>query len=326
LLPYVPFASLSFRDAVAVHLAVSAALLAICALIWAWWSLQAREALPLLCCLASVPAWPPVLAVLGMGQNTVLVVASLTAAVACLRCGRNFLAGLTLTLMTVKPHLAITILAFFAAWALRQRRFALFVGLGCGLGLAVLKTFFIRPTLWAEYIAFLANSLPPMHYYSATLDGWGRFWLGEGFRIATQALWVCGVAAASLIGWRAHEVSLLPRAAALVACLALAAAPHAFSYDFVLLLPVYLAVIAAALERRGPGWGWRIAVVFTAVTLLALGKFDGWRELQFWTVPWLVLAPAAVMLFEVSGRQGLSSAPPADASGKAMNILPTSVR
>jgi hypothetical protein len=279
---------LSFPDAVLVHLALSAILIAVCAVAWTRWLVGRREPFLVLCCMAAAPLWPPVLYVLGMGQNSVLVLAGLTGCVACLRRGRDAAAGACLALATVKPHLALALVAFAAAWPPGWRRLRLLVGLTAALVVAGALITAARPTIWGDYAAFLGRVTPPTQYHGATLDGWARrhevAWLAR----VSWPLWAASVAAAAAVSWfsrgRAED---LPRRAALVACLALAGVPHAFSYDFVLLLPVFLSVVAG-LFGRPPGWAWRWALAAAAAAVLAVGKNRAWPETAYWPVPWLV--------------------------------------
>jgi hypothetical protein len=307
LLPYVALGRLSFTEAVAVHLAVSVMLLALSAITWSRWFLRGKGLLPLLCCLAAMPIWLPVLSVLGMGQNSVLVLAGFTGAVACARRGRDLLAGLLLTLVTVKPHLGAALVVFFAAWALRHRRHLLLAGFVCGLGLAVLKTLLLRATLWGDYISFLSHAAAPAHYYSATLDGWGRQQFGEVFRLVSWSLWLASIAAAAWLGWRQRADGPDYRTAALALVVAVAGVPHAFTYDFVLLLPVFLGAVAAVLLREDRSWRWQAAAVVLTVTLLALGRSAGWQEAAYWSVPWLLLVPAGQHLLASSGAPSATS-------------------
>jgi hypothetical protein len=301
LLPYLSLGYLSFPTAVAVHLAVSTFLLAACAFVWSRWFLRGRGVLPLLCSLAAAPIWLPVLNVLGMGQNTVLVLAGFTGAISCVRRGRDLLGGFLLALVTVKPHLGAALIVFFVAWAARHRRYLVFAGLGGTIGLAILKVSLIRAPLWGEYIAFLHTAAPPAHYYSATLDGWGRLHFGEGFRVLSWGLWVASIAAAAWLGWRQPLDGPDQRAAAAVLTVAVVGVPHAFSYDFVLLLPVFLVSVAAAVvgaSRAGGSQGG--GTVLLAAVLLAIGRGGHWPEWAYWTVPWLMLVPAGCLLLAAS--------------------------
>jgi hypothetical protein len=301
LLPYLPLAPLSFPQAVGVNLVLSTALLLACARAWTRWLVASREPGLILCCLAAVPLWPPVVFVLGMGQNTVLVLAAFTAAVACLRRGRDFMAGACLALTTVKPHLAVGLVAFAAAWALRGRRWWVLGGMAAGLaGCAGLITA-VQPSIWSQYAAFLTGVTPPGQYHGATLDGWGRLHLGPWFRLVSWPLWALGVAAAGALGCVGGTDETLPRRAALAACLALAVVPHAFSYDFVLLLPVFLAAVGGAMRRQETGWSWRALVIAAAVGILLAGKSRGWQETAFCVVPWLGALVAASLVVRPVG-------------------------
>jgi hypothetical protein len=293
LLPYVGLGRLSFAQAVAVHLTLSVLLLAGCAWAWVRWLVRPRAPFLLLCCLALVPLWPPTLFVLGMGQNTVLVLAGLTGCVAALRKGWDMTAGVCLAAVTVKPHLAVALVAFVAAWTPGLRRYRLLAGLVAALLTAAAAMMLIRPSIWGDYIAFLRGVTPPSQYHGATLDGFGRLYLGHWFGLVSWSLWLVSVVAAAALGWADRGGEGRPWRAALAACVALAGVPHAFSYDFVLLLPVFLGVVGRVLAGERARWAWRCVPLAVAIGVLLAGKKLGWPEFVYWPVPWLALLAAA---------------------------------
>lgn len=295
LLPYLPLGLLPFREAVATNLVVSCLLLACCAWAWIAWLVGTREKFLMVCCLAAVPLWPPCLFVLGMGQNSILVLAGFTGCMACLRKGWVVAAGVCLSLAAVKPHLALALMLFALGWDASQRRLQLLAGLVLGLALAAVLVTWIRPPIWVEYVHFLARVAPPTQYHGATLDGWGRLYMGPWFRLISWPLWGLSVCAAGIVGGRTRSLDALPRRGALASCLALLGVPHAFSYDFVLLLPVFVTVVGGVLGEHRARWAWKALLMALAVGVLLVGKQWTWPEPAYWPVPWLAAAVAAAI-------------------------------
>jgi hypothetical protein len=284
-----PLARLSFQQAVRVNLVIAAALILGCGWLWTRWLVGPAPALLELSCLASVPLWPPTLFVLGMGQNSTLVFVAMTGCVGCLRRSRDGAAGVCLALVTVKPHLGVALVAFAAAWSLRRRRYGLGGGLLAALATAAVLVALARPTIWTDYARFLAAVTPPSQYHGATIDGWGRMHLGPWFGVISWPLWLASVIAAAALGWAGGDPEGLPHRAALAGSLALAGVPHAFSYDFVLLLPVFLAGVGMVLKGgHGSRTGRFVVVTALAAGLLLAGKRLGWAEPAYWPVPWLM--------------------------------------
>jgi len=255
---------------------------------------------------ASFAAWVPSLVLLGMGHVTGWTLFGFTAWCALTRANRPGWAGAALALSIIKPHLAFALVGYALVYGLRQRQSRMLAAIAATIALMCAATFAIRSSIWGEYFASLPQS-NPIRQFNATLDGWGRYQFGDWFRIVslgvTFALW-------GMLAWLAWRKPGEPRRWALVMAIALAAAPYAFSYDCVLLLPGLILAIGLALDSATR----RLALIAGWIGLIlfySFGKSENWNEVWYFIIPWAGLALTIASLSSPASRAG-RALPPAD--------------
>ena len=215
--------------------------------------------------------WFPIFATLSFGQNSLLSLLILSLTYWLWKSQRNFLAGLTASLILFKPQLIIGIAIL---WLLRWRKdWKAILGLmisGCILaGL----TFTLLPKASADYLRLAIKFLPNMIYG----DQFPLYHLHalRGFLIlpfpGMTSLTEIAASLASLITLVLFIRFIINQKERLTICFAAAIAftlivtPHAMIYDWALLL-IPAVLFWKELPEQKPYW----KVVFTAVWLLTL--------------------------------------------------------
>jgi hypothetical protein len=301
LLPFIPLGNFDFATAVRLQLLMNVALLVASGGLWGMMLAPERRVM-LLIGAASFVAWEPSLLMLGMGHVTGWTLFGFTAWCALMRRGQGTGAGAALALSIVKPHLAFALVGYAVVHGLRHRQRRMLAAFAAAVIVMCVVTVAIRPTIWGEY----ASSLPqsnPIRQFNATLDGWGRYQFGNWFRIvslgATLTLW--GVLAR--MAWTKPGE---PTRWVFVVAVSLAAAPYAFSYDYVLLLPSLIFAIALAIDSATHRW-WVIAGWLGLILFYYVGRSQNWNEIWYFAIPWAGLALTVASLFSRSSRASRAS-------------------
>lgn len=184
------------------------------------------------------------------GQMSLLILFGLSAALAALRARRDLLAGLALTLCTLKPHLLLPLFLAGTILVVRERRWGVAAGAAIGLAALLAPTVHLLPR-------FAAMDFSPLILKTSAL--------ASGFRAALLALtgtlptWPIGlITGLGLLGtglWALRtrfEPEFDGNVVGLIA-VSLIAAPYAWFWDYVLLLPMQLLMfgwLAQRIERR----------------------------------------------------------------------------
>jgi hypothetical protein len=210
-------------------------------------------------------SFEPFWGIIGGGNMSGFLFGALAGALAATIAGHGLLAGALLGLLVLKPHLSlVTVPVFLLACPPRQRP-AIAAGTALAAGSLVVVSFLVRPD-WP--LAWLEAATVPAVASASNATVWtiGRLMpLGSATVVAALA------AAASLAffvaWWRARRPDL-PVATAAAASLSLFVAPHARTYDQIILL-LAVAVAVERISRRDP-LGQAAGVIATlAVAVLA---------------------------------------------------------
>jgi hypothetical protein len=292
LLLALPLGQLSFVQATYVNLAINLALLGVCGVAWAKLHFPTRKGISLVL-LLSLPLWMPALAVMGIGQYSLWPLAGFTGWLWFTRSGRPVLAGMSLALLVVKPHLGLLPGVFAGVHMLRRGQWGAIASFLLVLGAVTLLTYLIRPGIWREYFEAVSSGTTPTDICTATLDGWGRKVLGQWFGYISWSIWSFGLLGAGILGWRlsglqakAPEASLLVDWSVLVCLASVAVTPYAFSFDFVMMLPGYFWAVGRWQSQQDARGRWVMLGWLALSGWLVLGKFLPWDESAYWIVPW----------------------------------------
>lgn len=229
--------------------------------------------------------FPAVLACIITGQSSAIPLVGLCLFLS-LQNRRPFLAGLGLSLCTVKPHLFIAFACVMAAWIISRKAWSILAGTLAGIGLALSIVFLFDPHIVLDYLAMLRSSGIEGEVIPAA-SALPRF---LGWLILRRDLpWLSLLAMPIGISWgmwyyRVHvkDWDWLTHGSLLM-IVSLLTAPYVWVYDEVVLLPAILTAMYRVRER-GNSLRWVIAaMVFADLEMLLV------RPLPFllcmWTLP-----------------------------------------
>ena len=259
---FVPFSFLPFERAFQAWSIVNAGLIAVnCYLLWriadrlAW---QWRVAL-----IAGFLTCYPLTFVMRLGQFSLILMASWSAAYLALRSGRDRLAGLALLPMLIKPELLIPV-TIFLAW---KRRWGVVRTLVPGAAVAaVVSIAMIGPAAAIDYPAYLRESAVSG---TGNMYGWNGLLSATfspdhpgDFTLIAAPLSLITFAAVALT-WRGRldtNGSDFPRQWLLLTIASILFDVHLYLQDVLLLVPAAVAVHAGAQGWRRYGTGVALAV------------------------------------------------------------------
>lgn len=207
---------------------------------------------PVLAALALAPAYLPALVI---GQNSLIWLAVLLAALHALRSGRAVLAGVIIGCLTLKPQLGLLIpIALLAAW---QWRTILAAAITTIL-LAALPTLVTGVEYWLLLVGKLGLHADRMVTLSAELDlTVGPFFLARMLGLPTPAAlalqWaITGIAAVSVfVFWRSPCIAFDAKVALLMIAILLSA-PYLWYYEAAMMPAIGLFLLRAGFLTTRP--------------------------------------------------------------------------
>jgi hypothetical protein len=280
-----PLGALPFPQATTTWLLVNLLLIAASSL-GAWWLFDGQRsssaqwiALPIAFLFAQT------LTVLDTGQITTFMLVGVTGFLVAFKLHRDMLAGASLALVTIKPHLVFLWLPLVFLWTLDTRRWRVWLGFALALAISLIVLTVFLPSWPQAYSAILDS--PPINWATPTLGGlmaiaWGENWarfLGLLFLPAVILLW-----------WKTRHCSPeLVTAGLLPISLALAA--FGWSYDQILLLLPIMAIVVSLVRRQLPPREAWITAALLGIFAIALfvQRTRAANEFHYLWVPWAVL-------------------------------------
>jgi hypothetical protein len=217
-----------------------------------------------ICVLLTLSSYP-VLAGLYAQQLTLFVAAALAAAMWAIESGRLALGGVLLALCTVKPQLAVLLVAWLLLWSAAQwnRRRGLIVGFLLTMAALLIASYLVLPgwigDWWNTLIKYRHYTRPPL----------AELVLGRFAGRAVVLLWLVLLGFA---GWRVRNEPQSSAAATLVAAFSLAVAAVSFPmagavYDHVILVPAVFWVISRRYEFLRGSVPVRVTAILTGCVL-----------------------------------------------------------
>jgi len=205
--------------------------------------------------------FPPALFVALGGQIGGLLLLGLAGFTWAVEQRRDFLAGLFLGLLTLKPHLLLPFGVVVLLWTFRERRFAPLLGAATVVAASCVLALLLQPDLFDYYAVFARAEIPEEDVVSTPgaalrlLFGFDRFWIqwlpaviGIGWGVRRFHLW--------------RDKWLWSEQLPLLAAVSWLSAPYGWVYDMVLLVPTVLDA-AVHLERfANPGLSRRALTLF----------------------------------------------------------------
>ncbi len=288
LLWILPLLLLPFKAAALVWLFLNLALLLACGtVIW-------RVLAPARACRRIAVGWVATLAfipgllAIRMGQMATLSLVGVVGFLYGVEKDKPLLAGMFLTLTTVKPHLVYLLWVAVAWWVITERQWKAVVGAGVTLIVSLGALTVISPTWVAGYQRALQS--PPLYWASATVGTILRLlifrnWPGAQFLpTVVGGLLFVGylLIKRPRLNWRTALSPLL--------LASVATAAYGWTFDQTVLLVPYLQIVAGVLGDELPAKVQRkrrvvAALLFTGVIMLIGNRLKVPDFLYFWT-PW----------------------------------------
>lgn len=296
LLPFIPMGWVDFLTAIQIQFVLNVSMLVVCCFLWGTMLFPQQPMMPLISTVAVV-AWIPCMSLFGMGHVTSWTLLGFTLWCFFMQKQKPGLAGCCLALSIIKPHLAFGLVIYACVVGLRQRQWKMLLGFVGTVGVMIVATFLIRPSVWSEYLGSLSQS-NPTQWFNATLDGWGRYQFGSWFRIVSTIIGLALLAWIMLLGWNRDRESLpheMTSINALILALWMAATPYAFSYDYVLLLPAFILALGTWIYRSHPNWT-VVIVGWIMLDIIYVTMKGHWFEYQYFFIPWSGLALMMLLL------------------------------
>lgn len=316
---FAPLAGLAYGPALAVWVAASALLYALC--VRATWRGCPNLAPHARTTALLAVAYPPLFSLIGHGQTSALALACFTGAWLALRRERRFAAGLAIGCLAYKPQLALGAgLVLLAACEWRIVGGAI-VAAAAQLAWGALRAGADASADYAAVLASLGDLAPTlgfklhqMHCLRAFID------LLLPAPVARLA-WAASALVALGLAYRVWRSPLpLPlRFAGLLVATALVN-PHQYMYDLVFLAPAWLLLADAALARPAPPWAPPLRVLlYAAFVLPALGPLARTTHLQLSV---LALAALLLLLHRIARAGAPAEAAPSGLSPRGSAPLP----
>ncbi|HUQ41434.1 MAG TPA: glycosyltransferase 87 family protein [Candidatus Limnocylindrales bacterium] len=245
----------------------------------------------------SVAASQPLWALTYGGNVTGFAAAGLTAALAALLTGRAFLAGVLLAGCLLKPHLFLVAAIAMVFAARSDQRRPLAIG-AIGSALVLLAISFALDPGWVPGWLRAASRLQETSFSNAS--GWTILRPVTTQFVGPSAAIVIACVAALAVWWRRTRPTPL-RAVAAALPVSVLLAPHAWSYDYIVLVPVVVWGFLVASVARVPALA-SLAVVVFAVALPWILNVVAFARNGEDLSAWLLVA-AEVLLITVVPRR-----------------------
>lgn len=252
-------------------------------------------------------AYPAIL----LGQNSLLWMAGLLAALAALRDGRWLLSGVLIGCLTLKPHLGIMIpLALLAIGAWRT----VFAASATTAALLVLPTLLYGVEYWrllglglAEHGERLAGWIGEMLYMINLSFTAAFFGVPDAAAWALQWFLALACSVAVVVVWRSNRVGFDLKAAILM-CAIILSAPYLWYYEAVFLVPLALFLLRSGVLSLKPLHFLILVPLWMGAVLqsfnMVLDLFDP-RWLRVAYIPPLVLFCLGLCLRQALSRPAL---------------------
>jgi hypothetical protein len=306
LLPSLPLVGLPFHQAVIANVIINCFVLILVSLCWAHLLFPGQRNM-LVISVVALPLWLPCLAMVAIGQISVWPLLSFTAWLFCTTRRQPTLAGCFLALTIIKPHLGLLPGVFAGMYALRHAQWKTVAAFILCVLAATALMWWLRPTIWGEYLAAMNEGIAPSQIATATFDGWGRYYFGHSLRYLTWTCWALALLVAAIAGWRCPQLSTAANTtykpaqantlvawSALCLSVSIVVVPYAFSMDFVFMLPGFILALGAWVNRDRY-WQVIITVWLVLELWMVAARSYSWDEHYYWFIPWIGLLMSITM-------------------------------
>ena len=253
------------------------------------WRLYAGSARDSRRALIAVVTFAPVYFVLLLGQIGPLILLGLVAFLPAVQRRWWSLAGASLTLVAIKPHLLYLIWLALLMWILKERRWRAVFGMAAGGGVVAAFPLFLDREIYFQYLAMYSSVgvVRPQEWATPSLGSlFGAIFGIRGMWIR----WLPGIAGVIWFFWWRRSYSDhwdWPERLPLLLLVSVATASFVWTFDLVVLLPalVQCAVWLTHHDRYGQHKA-LLSFYLTTNALLLVGKLYLRNDLwYFWAAP-----------------------------------------
>jgi hypothetical protein len=158
------------------------------------------------------------------------------------RAGHDILAGASLSLLMIKPHVAYLFWLAALWWILRNQRWRVLIGWLAALAAASGLALLLAPDVFANYLTALAN--PPLGWRTPTFGRWLRVFFGLELGWLQFLPSLLGVLGLVIWLWRRRGPWRWQQLASPLLLASVVTTSYGWSHDQVVLLPVVVDLIA----------------------------------------------------------------------------------
>ena len=247
----------------------------------------------------------PSLSCIELGQVSILLLFGVSLFIWSIKFQRDLLAGCSLVLLTLKPHLFLPLGIVVLYWIFKTSRFRVLTGAACAFVALLFLVFLLSPAALEFWISSLTEIRPgapsKISWITPTIVGMTRLLLAEGKVIPNWPLILFpGILAIvtllACIRYRLSE-SLIPLTP-LILAVSFCFSPFGWIFDAVVLLPcVIQALLYLKNKNELPGL-FALLVIFAVSQMVVLyvhGSYFGSHHSFFW-FPLLILVLEIVRL------------------------------
>ena len=251
----------------------------------------------------------PTLCLLMLGQIAVLVLVGITLFLTMVERKQDWIAGASLLLVLLKPHIAVLFLLAIALWAIRCRRWAIIVSGLCAIAATSIAAVALNPHIFSQYLQFVrqfVQETTPYPNIGGLLYGTtGRHslaWLPQLLGLLWLAFYWRRHAAAW--DWKTHGMVVL--------LVSLACSYYSFPFDQIIVLPALMAAFANG-NRRIFLAGFVLTNLGYAVYLSKIAGHYGfdymflWWTASAWMITYLLSRQPRLRLAPAAGAPAASS-------------------
>ena len=242
-----------------------------------------------------------------MGQSSVFVLLGYVLFLYLYRT-RPFLAGISLWLCALKPHLLIPFIVVLLAWIIYSRSYKIMAGAAVALAASCALAYLLDPTAWGDYLNMMHAAKLEKEYIPCLIVAL-RLWLSP------HSLWLqylpplLGCTWALSYFWPRRQEWDWIRHGNLLVLVSLVAAPYSWVYDGGMAIPALLQGAYITRSRL------LLIILAFASVIIEVELICGIKvtsALYLWTVPgwfaWYLIACATARKPDVSHPQTLGSA------------------
>ena len=197
----------------------------------------------------SAVLFSPALFTLRIGQISIVILLGTAGFILLASKGRDTLAGICLAITMIKPHLLYLLYIVVLWWILRERRWRVLSGLISTMALLVGLLLLISPNILPYYWQAISQTLP-LYWRTATLGAVLRGLYGAEF--AWLQFFPALVAAFSVVVFLLYRRPTVhwPNDALPILLISIPTSMYGWSFDQVILLPIYLQIVAWVFQRK----------------------------------------------------------------------------